>query len=211
MPGRAPGPPNRQADNQRTVGSGLTLSRPSAPGASGQHSHPSLAGWALESPVCTSRSIWSKEGSWDGNPEGPASTLLPAPPLVNPAALSKDTSEAVQLSWLPRNCTDPATPTPGRHRMNSQGHTCLSSVFLSLMYPPPPPHPSGWPPHSNQFPGKAWVSPMARLLGIHRLGPAGHYLVTCLRSPTSFTGNGTTLTSYPVALSPHLGTEETLL
>lgn len=122
MPGRAPGPPNRQADNQRTVGSGLALSRPSAPGASGQHSHPSLAGWALESPVCTSRSIWSKEGSWDVNPEGPASTLLPAPPIVNPTALSKDTSEAVQLSWLLRNCTDPAALTPGPTQNEQPSH-----------------------------------------------------------------------------------------
>jgi hypothetical protein len=138
MLGRAPGPPNRQADNQRTVGSGLALSRPSAPGASGQHSHPSLAGWALESPVCTSRSIWSKEGSWDVNPEGPASTLLPAPPIVNPTALSKDTSEAVQLSWLLRNCTDPAALTPGPTQ-NEQPRPHLPQLCLFVLDVPPTP------------------------------------------------------------------------
>lgn len=95
MPGRAPGPPKRQADNQWTIsGSGLSPSGPLALGASGTAPHPNLAGRALESPVCTSRSVWSKESSWDTSPEGPVSTLLPALPIVDP----KDTSEAVKFS-----------------------------------------------------------------------------------------------------------------
>lgn len=97
MPGQAPG---HRTDKQ-TISGQLVLDSPCpGPQPQGHRDSTVTSAWLVR----PWRVLFAHPGASgarrvaETSPEGPVSTLLPAPPIVNPTALSKDTSEAVKLS-----------------------------------------------------------------------------------------------------------------